>query len=137
MSINRFNQEGYYDPTMHEALTNVVKDEKKIIFICSPFAGDIERNTLRARRYGRFAAMKKAVPIIPHLMYPQFLEEKDPDERRMGLEMGLVLLSKCKELWVFGDKISPGMATEISRAKRWRIPIRYFTIRCEEKGGEQ
>ena len=35
MSINKFNQEGYYDPTMYEALTNVVKDEKKIIFICN------------------------------------------------------------------------------------------------------
>ena len=47
MSVNKFNAEGYHDPTVFEALTNMEKEEKlrkrkKIVFICSPFAGDIE-----------------------------------------------------------------------------------------------
>jgi hypothetical protein len=140
MGVNKFNAEGYHDPTVYEALTNIEKEEKqrkkkKIVFICSPFAGDIEGNTRRARRYGRFAVIEKAVPIIPHLMYPQFLEEDDPEERQLGIDMGLVLLSKCHELWVFGNRISSGMSVEISRAKRWNIPVRYFTNECEETGG--
>lgn len=141
MSVNKFNAEGYKDPTAYEALTNIEKEEKhkkqkkKIVFICSPFAGDIDGNTRRARRFGRFAVTEKAVPIIPHLMYPQFLEEDDPEERQMGIDMGLVLLSKCHELWVFGNKISSGMSVEIARAKRRNIPIRYFTNECEEAGG--
>jgi len=138
MSVNKFNQEGYHDPTVYEAITNMEKEEKlkkhkKIVFICSPYAGDIETNTKRARRYGRFAVVQKAIPIIPHLMYPQFLEEDDPEERQLGIEMGQVLLSKCHELWVFGDRISSGMSEEIKRAKRWNIPIRYFTATCEKK----
>jgi hypothetical protein len=140
MSVNKFNTEGYLDPTVYEALTNMEKEEKqrkrkKLVFICSPFAGDIETNTRRARRYGRYAVAEKVVPIIPHLMYPQFLEEGDPEERQLGIDMGLVLLSRCHELWVFGDRISSGMSIEIARAKRWNIPIRYFNTTCEETGG--
>lgn len=141
MGVNKFNAEGYHDPTVHEALTNIEKEEKatkqkkKIVFICSPFAGDIEGNTQRAKRYGRFAVTEKVVPIIPHLMYPQFLEEDDPEERQLGIDMGLVLLGKCQELWVFGNRISSGMSVEITKAKRWNIPIRYFTTECIETGG--
>ena len=141
MSVNKYNAEGYHDPTVFEALTNIEKEEKqrkkkKIVFICSPFAGDIEGNTRRAKRYGRFAVIEKAVPIIPHLMYPQFLEENDPDERQLGIDMGLILLGKCQELWVFGSRISSGMSAEITKAKRWNIPIRYFTTECVETKGE-
>lgn len=136
MSVNKFNAEGYHDPTVFEALTNIEKEEKqrkkKIVFICSPFAGDIEGNTRRAKRYERFAVIEKAVPIIPHLMYPQFLEENDPEERQLGIDMGLILLGKCQELWVFGSRISSGMSAEITKAKRWNIPIRYFTTECVE-----
>ncbi|QRN84851.1 DUF4406 domain-containing protein [Clostridia bacterium] len=138
MSVNKFNAEGYYDPTAFEALTNiekVKKQKKKIVFICSPFAGDIDWSTKRARRYGRFAVTQKTVPIITHLMYPQFLEETDPEERQLGLDLGLVLLGKCHELWVFGDKISSGMSVEIKSAKRWNIRVRYFTTGCKETGG--
>ena len=98
MSVNKFNAEGYHDPTVFEALTNIEKEEKqrkkkKIVFICSPFAGDIEGNTRRARRFGRFAVTEKAVPIIPHLMYPQFLEEEDPEERQLALIWDLCSLA--------------------------------------------
>ena len=140
MSVNKYNAEGYHDPTVFEALSNIEKEEKqrkkKIVFICSPFAGDIEGNTRRAKRYGRFAVIEKAVPIIPHLMYPQFLEENDPEERQLGIDMGLILLGKCQELWVFGSRISSGMSAEITKAKRWNIPIRYFTTECVETKGE-
>ena len=138
MGVNLYNLEGYLDPTAYEALTNIEKEKrqkKKIVFICSPFAGDVEGNAMRARRYGRFAVSEKVIPIIPHLMYPQFLEEGDPEERKLGMEMGLVLLSKCQELWVFGNHLSSGMTVEVNKAKSWKIPIRTFTTDCRETGG--
>lgn len=110
-------------------------DIKPIIFICSPFAGDIEGNTARARRYGRFAVTKDKIPVIPHLMYPQFLYEDDPVERQLGIQMGLALLLKCQELWVFGGRVSSGMAVEIKKAKEIEIPIKYFTVDCKPVGG--
>ncbi len=136
MGVSLYNRERYLDPTAYEALTNIEKEEKRkkpIVFICSPFAGDVEGNVMRAKRYGRFAVTQKVIPIIPHLMYPQFLYDDDPAERRLGLEMGLVLLTKCQEIWVFGDRVSKGMAVEIKKAKQCKIPIRYFTVSCQEK----
>lgn len=141
MGINKFNSEGYYDPTPYEALTNIVREEKTkqkkeayrpLIFVSSPFAENMESNTIKARAYCRFAVEKQTIPVAPHLLYPQFMNEHNPKHRELGLLFGRVLLSKCKEVWVFGDRISSGMQLEIDKARKRRIPIRYFTEQCEE-----
>ena len=105
-------------------------NNKKIVFICSPYKRDINKSTTRAKRYGRFAISEGAVPIIPHLMYPQFLDEDDTGERAIGLEMGLRLLGVCHEIWVFGDVISSGMEVEINVARERKIPIKYHDVSC-------
>lgn len=136
MSINKFNSEGYYDPTPHQALTNILKEENKstfrpLVYIASPFSGDVERNIERARGYCRLAVSKGYIPLAPHLHYPQFMDDEDEEERELGLFFGLVLLGKCSEMWVF-NRISIGVAKEIEKAKQRGIPIRYFNHRCEE-----
>lgn len=65
-------------------------------------------------------------------MYPQFLNDKDPKERELGLLFGLALLKCCYEVWCFGTDISAGMKQEIEEAKRLNKPIRYFTTDMEE-----
>lgn len=137
MSINLYNAEGYHDPTAYEALSHVEWETKKtahrpLVFICSPFAGDMEGNAERAREYSRFAVSKDYIPIAPHLLFPQFMEETDPAQRELGISFGLVLQGLCREMWVFGDTVSKGMAVEIEKAKERGIPIRYFTDRCME-----
>ncbi|MDF2672435.1 MAG: hypothetical protein K0R09_700 [Clostridiales bacterium] len=141
MGVNIYNSEGYVDPTAYEALKNIdqeiykLRENKLIVFICSPFAGDIAGNIKRAKSYGRFAVLEGVVPVIPHLMYPQFLVEDNLEERQLGIEMGLILLIKCREVWVFGNQISKGMALEINKAKKYSIPIKYFTTDCRRIGG--
>ena len=103
-----------------------------LVYIASPFAGDTEHNTNRTRGFCRFAVSKGVIPLAPHLMYPQFMEDEDREQRDLGLRFALILLSKCDELWVFGEKISEGMSLEIAKAQRRRMPIRYFDSRCEE-----
>lgn len=49
--------------------------------------------------------------------------------------MGMVLLGKCDQIWVFGRTISAGMAAEIEKAEKKKIPIRYFTEELEEVQG--
>ena len=138
MGINKFNQEGYHDPTPYEALTAIEKEKKAakvfrpLVYICSPYSGDIERNSEAARRYSRFAVDVGYIPITPHLLLTQFLDDSNPRERDLGLFFGNVLMSKCAEIWVFGSTISPGMNAEIERAKRKKYTIRYFTIDCQE-----
>jgi len=138
MGVNLYNSERYLDPTAYEALTNIEREKKqwrKVVFICSPYAGDIEGNVMRSKRYARFALTEGAVPIIPHLMYPQFLQDDDKEDRKLGIEMGLILLTRCDELWVFGSKVSQGMAIEIKKAKQRNITIRQFTTECKWIGG--
>ena len=138
MSVDKFNSEGYFDPTAYEALTAVVKQEKQdrfrpLVYVCSPFSGDVEVNIENARRYSRFAVDSGCIPITPHLFFPQFMRDDDPKERNLAIFMDIVLLTKCAELWVFGERISTGMSLEIEKAKRRGMPIRYFTDSCKEE----
>ena len=138
---NLYNAEGYVSPTEYAAFTRIEKAERAavkaaafrpIVYICSPYSGDVERNTEKARRYSRFAVDQHCLPITPHIYFTQFMNDEIPDERETALFMNLVLMSKCAELWVFGDVISKGMKAEIDRAKRKHMKIRYFTEEMEE-----
>lgn len=44
-----------------------------------------------------------------------------------GMKMGLSLMLRCREIWVFGEKMSEGMLREISYAARHGIRTRYFS----------
>ena len=138
MSVDKFNSEGYYDPTAYEAMSTVEKVERAlrafrpIVYICSPYAGETEKNVKAAQKYSRFSVEKGYIPIAPHLLFPQFLNDANPKERQLGLFFGNALMSKCSEVWVFGSRISAGMEAEINRAKWKNYRLRYFTETCEE-----
>jgi hypothetical protein len=130
LGISFYNAEGYSDPVPFEAINSIEREEsrsnyRRLVYICSPYAGNEEWNTSRAREYSRFAVNSGAIPIAPHLLFPQFMDEAT--ERELAMFMNMVLLGRCAELWVFGDRISEGMAAEILRAKQRRKTIRYFT----------
>ena len=133
------NHEGYRDPTASLAFHNIEREEKAkrlgympLTYICSPYAGDIERNVQNARRYCAFALRQKALPIAPHLLFPQFMGAETAETRELALHMGLILLRHCKEVWYFGDRISEGMRLELNKARLRGIPVRHFTDDCKE-----
>ena len=143
MSIKR-NGEGYPDPTAAEALAAVIQDERRkayrpLVFICSPYAGDISGNTAKARRYCKFAVERGAIPFASHLLFPQFMDESNTAERKLGLLFSTIMLGKCDQLWAFvetfcgGDNISTGMKIELAKARKRGIPIRTFSEDCEER----
>lgn len=122
------NQEGYADPTAYQALTQIENETRKyrpLVYICSPFSGDIKGNIEKAKRYSRFAVDAGAIAFAPHLLLPLYMQEET--ERELAMFMDMVFLGKCDELWVFGDVISQGMQAEISKAKKKNMIIRYFT----------
>ena len=55
------------------------------------------------------------LPVTPHLLFPQFLNEGIEEERRLGIAMVMELLALCDEVWVFGEA-TEGMAAEIASA---------------------
>lgn len=120
------NPEGYSDLVPYQAISNLEKEEKRyrpIVYICSPYSGDVAGNTEKARGYSRFAVDQGAIPIAPHLLFPQFMKEET--ERELAMFMDIAILSKCKELWVFGNPTA-GMQGEIAYAERKQMTIKYF-----------
>ena len=106
------------------------------VYICSPFrpvgntekeqSKDMETNLALAKKACRYAVEKSFVPLAPHLYFPQFLDDEESNERRLGIFLGLYGLAECAELWVIGRRISASMEQEIGWAQKWGIPVRYF-----------
>ncbi len=133
MGINKFNAEGYYDPTTYEALTNIQREaaDKKaaylpLVYVCSPYAGDVENNVNNAKKYSRYTMDNHAIPVTPHLLYPQFMDDMNESERELVMHFNYVLLGKCTELWAFGGIVTRGMVREIRLARKRRMKIRWF-----------
>ncbi|MGX8710379.1 MAG: hypothetical protein ACQGTM_09060 [bacterium] len=71
----------------------------KLVYICSPYAGDVENNVRFAKAACRYAMKQGCAPIAVHLLYPQILNDAVPSERKAGIRMGLRVLASCEELW--------------------------------------
>ena len=138
--MDKYNAEGYYDPTAYEALSKIEREERKakyrpLVYICSPYSGNVALNVTNARIYCKYAVDNKCIPIAPHLLFPQFMNDEEPTDRELAMFMNMVLLSKCEELWVFGNTISQGMGQEIAKAEKRRMKIRYFDYELKEVEG--
>ena len=132
----------YADPTANAAIGKVMKEYKqqqKIIsnrqyeirhrpkvYIVSRYAGDVKTNIKNARRYCRFAVAKLKNPLASRLLYPQFLDDNNSQDREFGINAGLSLLSECDELWYFGDRVTRGMTNEICFALKHGIRVKYI-----------
>lgn len=96
----------------------------KIIYMASPYAGNVENNVEFAKRACRHVMEQGHAFFAPHLQYPKLLSDTNPQERQAGLDMGLAMLSRCDELWCYGSRISFGMHLEIEEANRLGVPVR-------------
>ena len=96
----------------------------KKVYICSPYRGDTETNIENARKYCRAVVELGYLPIAPHLFFPQFMDDDNPEEREVAIEMDFELIDICAEVWVFGmNDPSEGMSEEIHWAEDAGIPV--------------
>ena len=145
--MNRHNHEGYLDPTAYGALMRIehaaraaqwreilarVSGYRPLTYICAP--NEEGANAINTQKYCGYAAEQGRIPVAPHLLFTQFLNAEDEEQHALGLFMGRVLMTKCAEVWVFGDEITAVMAMEIEKAENRGMPVRYFTTGCEEVG---
>ena len=99
----------------------------KRIFVCSPYSGEVERNVAIARRLCRVVIEAGHSPMAPHLLYPAFMDDADPEDRNRGLRCGLHFLEVCDEIWIYPyNGLSRGMIKEIVHAARAGVPILTF-----------
>ena len=113
---------------------NLTEEYYPLVYVCSPYRGNVNENVINARKYSRFTFDKKNIPITPHLLYPQFINDNDLFERNIAIhKINYVLIGLCKEMWVFGDVITEGMEREILIAKKRKMRIRYFSKDLKEE----
>ena len=99
---------------------------RPLVYICSPFSGDIEGNKQKAAEFAFFAYKQGCIPLTPHLLFP-FMNDESREERALALHMDIVLMGKCQEVWVLSERITSGMSAEIEKATRRRQTVRYFS----------
>lgn len=116
---------------------------KKLVYVCSPCRPTSDHQSIQKLEKARNMALAKigclkvvekdGIPVAPHLYFTQFLNDETPEEREIGMALGLDILDYCDELWVFTNGvISDGMMTEIKEAADLEIPVRMFDAEGNE-----
>jgi hypothetical protein len=95
--------------------------ENKLAYICSPYRGNIfkkKRNVIYARRLTKAVVDLGYTPITTHLYLTMVFNDRDPNERRRGMNAGKEILKHCETI-VIGVRygVSPGMKSEIEAAE--------------------
>lgn len=96
----------------------------KLIYVCSPVKGDVEANIARAKEYCKTVLIMGYIPLAPHVAFSGIFDDDIPHERETALALGLELVKRCDELWVFGDRVSEGMTGEIDLARELGVPVK-------------
>lgn len=135
LGLSRRNARGYADPTSYKVIKQLQLAESMshpLTYICSPYSGDIHTNVALAREFCSFVISAGHIPLAPHLLFPQFMDDADPDERELAMAFNRVLLSKCDAAWVYTGRVSKGMRAEIEWARDLELPIHYFNADFQE-----
>lgn len=100
-----------------------------LVIIESPYAGEVERNVKYAQRCMHNSLLKGEAPFISHLLYTQCLDDKIPEERKMGMDAGWEYIRVSDYSVVYKDYgISDGMEKGIEIAEKLGHRIEYREI---------
>jgi hypothetical protein len=97
-----------------------------------PLPWDIEANIKLAKYAARIIYGCYDLPVVPHLYFPQFLDDDSQYERIRGIKLGVELMKGCDLIWVVGTKITSGMEYELNAAKEFKVPVRLYDERLRQ-----
>lgn len=73
-----------------------------------------------------FVFRRDSIPINPFRLFDYFLSDRV--ERDKIRAANSEMLSRCDEVWVFGEVLADGVLMEIAQASSENKPVRYFSI---------
>ena len=97
----------------------------KLVIVESPYAGDVERNVVYARRAITDCLLRGEAPIASHLLFtqPGILDDDIPEQRRTGIAAGLAWFPRADEIAFYTDHgWSSGMRAALAEAKVRGVP---------------
>ena len=104
--------------------------KRLLVYISSAFGGKDE-NVKLAYKYMRHASVCMGASVYAsHVLYPAFCNDFVPEERKLGMQMGLDFLEVCDEYWAYfpgAEQVwSKGMIEEREYAIQHGKPIKMF-----------
>ena len=108
------------------------------VYIISRYKAETEEqlefNRNVARHFCKQVINEGKKPVAPHLYYTQFLDEDNPQERELGLFLGITELHEAQEylLVVIDGVISEGMEKELNTIAHIEIPGRIVRMTHRE-----
>jgi hypothetical protein len=73
-----------------------------------------------------FVFRRNYIPVNPFRVFDYFLGDRV--ERNAIRAANAEMLTRCDEVWVFGEELADGVLIEIAQARSEGKPIRYFSI---------
>ncbi len=105
---------------------------KRLVILESPFAPSdsytVADNIAYARKCLQDSLHRGEAPIASHLLYTQqgVLNDKIPDERKLGISAGHAWLRQADAIVVYLDHgLSSGMEEGIRQASQAQVPIEF------------
>ena len=125
IEIPKKNIEGYPDPTCYKALKEIQRAKygyRPLVYICSPYSGDVEANVELARRFNAFTVSARQIPLALHFHYPQFMFKaairRICDERQI---LGVVYKFGQRKLERMVDKLAFSPSITVIYVERLKV----------------
>ena len=99
------------------------QDGPKLVYICAPLRGDVEKNIEFARQKAQEVFQAGDIPVCPHLMFPPIADPEDPVQDQTVRDRCKRLVESCQEVRVCTSTITEGMWAEINHAVLLNIPV--------------
>ena len=94
------------------------------VILESPYAGDVAANVEYAHRCLADCLMRGEAPFAPHLLYTAVLDDKQPEQRALGIQAGHEWYRGADLCVVYTDRgFSRGMYAGIDAATRLGVPV--------------
>jgi len=97
----------------------------KTVFVAHPISGDVKWNVKKVLKICAEIHTRNIIPIAPYLISLQYLNDEVIEDRKLGMDANHECFYRgfVDELWLFGNRISPGMTEEIKLAREMGIPV--------------
>lgn len=107
----------------------------------SPFAANEKHSVAEHVSYAKAcckdSTMRGEIPFASHLFFTQFLDDKDPEQRKLGITMGFDFWEKADRVVFYVDMgISGGMKDAIAKAILEGKPYEVRNLRHAPQGQE-
>ena len=89
---------GQYLSMFRERTSEREQTGRKLVFICAPLRGDVEKNIEFARQKAQKVFADGDIPVCPHLLFPPVADPTDPAQDEKARAMGLRLLESCQQI---------------------------------------